>query len=593
MPRGQPNAFSSKQQLQRSWFPVCVFIDAEPLRSLWFPFHSVVPHRTAPPISARLLERMARFGLIQHRATDCAWRLSPRWKTIFRQLLSRAPDEALPTPPKLPTDPFLVDFGVDTMYVNVLAEALPAALVANLTDFKQQAQAEDNTVLTPWVYDGAPLSMFKSGKGTTDKHGVSWGYILRNEGIEIKLRKTAVSGIVVMVRLGAQPLWLKGAKPALDMMRSVLKSLWGGDDFDHVGFQLSQIHLCADIANFPLHPGVLSQIVSHSLSQTMHLHSVEDLAAPTISYDEDDPYLYDDPPDAFDPQELVDQDEWLDDDDDEEETDDATAEPRDDDDDHPGWAEGGAGVHFFGKHIQGFSFSPRSPLSAAWYDKAREEQKSRKHWMRPIHEAGGWQVGMALTRTEFRFKRGVTRELDAALGHRGEHWFDDPWVAILHVGDLWGFAVGLPPEHDQAPDVTHRGWMRLTLPAPSDETSTRWDTDPVWLIVQRVPFASLPVALKRVKHVVPDLDHIDAELYGLLKTRAVLRGVYLLGDAELPRELEAFDDRMADWMAERGNDFNEEVRERARMMGKPLPLRPAGVLPPSVRRHDSKKVQSA
>ena len=142
--------------------------------------------------------------------------------------------------------------------------------------------------------------------------------------------------------------------------------------------------------------------------------------------------------------------------------------------------------------------------------------------------------------------------------------------------------------------MTQRGWMRLTQPTPHDATVSRWPTDLIWLIIQRVPFsAAAPIPLKRIKQIVPDLDHIDAELYGLLKTRAVLRGAYLTGDAELPRELEAFDDRMAEWMAERGNNFSDEVRERARMMGKPLPLRPAGLLPPSIRRRDSKKLESA
>jgi hypothetical protein len=570
------NAASPRREYLRKWAAVCRFIDAEPYRSIWFPFQSQVPDRPAPPISARLLERMAHFGLVAHRTSDCAWRLSANWRKILDRLAQGLDDEDEPDKPNLLTDPFVADYGVDTMYVNILADDLPARLAAMLTDLKQQAQAEDNTVVTPWVYDGAPLSMHKSGKGTTGKRGVSWGYILRNESVEVKLRKSPISGIIAMVRLGSQPLWVHGPKVALDMMRSLLQAMWLHEGFDQVGFQLSQIHLCADIANFPLQVELLSRLVSHSLSHTLHLHAVEDLAESTVSYDEDDLLLYDDPPDEWDDPGDISQDEWADDDDDDDDDDEAS----DEDDEHPAWAEGGAGLHFYGKHIQGFSFSPRSPLSAAWYDKAREEQKSQKLWMRPIHEAGGWQTGMPLTRVEHRFKRGVTRELEALLGHKGERWFDDPWVAIAHQADLWAFAVGLPPELAHLADEGQRGWMRLALPSPTDKTSTRWETDPTWLLLQRIPFGiEPPNPLQRTKHLAPDLAHIDAEILGLFKTRAVLRAVYLHGDAELSRELEAFDDRMAEQAADKGTDFAEDVRERARMMGKPLPLRSVHALP--------------
>jgi hypothetical protein len=60
-----------------------------------------------------------------------------------------------------------------------------------------------------------------------------------------------------------------------------------------------------------------------------------------------------------------------------------------DEEEEPSWAEGGAHLHLFGKRIQGFAFSPKAPLSAAWYDKAREERTSGKSWMLPIHQAGG------------------------------------------------------------------------------------------------------------------------------------------------------------------------------------------------------------
>jgi hypothetical protein len=84
---------------------------------------------------------------------------------------------------------------------------------------------------------------------------------------------------------------------------------------------------------------------------------------------------------------------------------------------------------------------------------------------------------MDLTRIEGRFKRGVLRELFRLIGGQ-RSWFDDPWEAVRHQADLWGVFTGLPPEHDHAPDVTQRGWMRLSPPTGRDATKTRWPTDP-------------------------------------------------------------------------------------------------------------------
>jgi hypothetical protein len=52
------------------WEGVCRSLDSQPYRSVAYPFPS------EPPISARLLKRMARVGLVCHGDTDCRWRLA-------------------------------------------------------------------------------------------------------------------------------------------------------------------------------------------------------------------------------------------------------------------------------------------------------------------------------------------------------------------------------------------------------------------------------------------------------------------------------------------------------------------------------------
>ena len=150
---------------------------------------------------------------------------------------------------------------------------------------------------------------------------------------------------------------------------------------------------------------------------------------------------------------------------------------------------------------------------------------------------------------------------------------------------MWSFFAGLPPEADLAPDVTHRGWMRLTLPEADDANRSRWQTDPTWETIQRARFLPdvSPSALIRLPRVRHDLTHVDAELYGLLKLRTVLRGEYLDTTATLSQELRAFADEMDEVDATRGRDFAEEVREKARMIGKPVPMQAVPVSVPSSR----------
>ncbi|MBA3824182.1 MAG: hypothetical protein H0X24_09850 [Ktedonobacterales bacterium] len=204
--------------------------------------------------------------------------------------------------------------------------------------------------------------------------------------------------------------------------------------------------------------------------------------------------------------------------------------------------------------------------------------------MREIHKAGGWEPGIRLTRIEIRYRRGILNELEVAYGtEKGARWYDDPYVAIEHLGEMWGFGVGFPPEYDLLPDVTGRGWMRLAVPG-GDSNQTRWATDPLWEVVQRVPFGQgLPKPLKRAREAAPDLEKLDAEVRGLLVSLATQRGAYLKAPASLAQEVAAFLERIAERDQGRGRDFAEDVRERARMAGKKLPYKAPLEFPKVVR----------
>ena len=578
MPKGVPNAVPSRQQL-RHWEAVCRYVDAQPYRAVTYPFPAV------PPMSTRLLKRMAQLGLVRHR-DDCRWQLALRWQILLRRLCDGvaldAPDAIAAVQDVGDAQPFLVDCGVDTFYANLRsATGLPARLTAICDALKLRAQDADATVETPWAILGAPLSMYKSGKGTSGNgRGVSWSYILRNGMVMLVLRKTPFNGLLGSMRLSAEALWTRGVRAALDGVRDDLRLLWSWAEpgsFKSVSWQLSQIHLCVDVAHFSPMPTDLTRLLTRSVKKSVHLPSTDDvdwacavdragdlpsadaawLLGPLPTEWDSLPFAPDNQLDFFD----------------------STEAPEDADaDDSELVDEQGAVVHLWGQRASGFGFSPGADLSAAWYDKALQERLSGKDWMEPVHRAGGWDPSMPLCRIEARFRRGILRELSRAYAPAGQGrdatWFDDPWVALDHLNDLWAYFAGLPPEADTAPDVTYRGWMRLAVPQGDDSNRSRWPTDPMWTLIQHARFTDAPpMSLARCSRVAHDLDQVDAEVYGLLKLRAALRGEYLDTTATLSQELHAFANRMDEVDAEKERDFAEAVREKARMLGKPLPLR--------------------
>jgi hypothetical protein len=597
---------------------VCRYLDSQPYRAVAYPFP------TSPSLSARLLKRMASFGLVRHRDTDCRWRLSPRWQSILSRLWQGeldaevAKEEAGPGAED-PLQPFVADCGVDTLYAHLLAEhPLPAKLVARCDALKALAQEEDVSVETPWVVLGAPLSMYNAGKGTDGSgRGVSWSYILRNAQVMVVLRKRPLGELLVSVRLPAEALWTLDARNALDGVHADLQRLWtlagGRASYKVLRWQLSQIHLAADVAYFSPEPADLARVLTRSLKKAIHFPAADEVEAavteagigPFGELDLDDLLIINEPwqagmvPPEWEavPLEAFEAADGIV----ENSAEDGEAADEDEDEDAEALApadEQGAAVYLWGQRASGFAFSPGAPLSAVWYDKLLEERRSGKRWMETIHRTGGWEPSMPLTRVEVRFRREVLRELAPvvpvvrAVSTDGAaemaptdgtslvsmpRWYDDPWACLEHLGELWAYFAGLPPEADPLPDLSYHGWLRLVVPQRGDTNRTRWPLDPTWETIQRARFnAASQSGLKRMPKVVHDLEQVDAELYGLLILRTVLRGEYLEITATLSQELHAFADRMEEVDAEKGRDFAEEVREKARMLGRAVPLRASG-----------------
>jgi hypothetical protein len=107
-----------------------------------------------------------------------------------------------------------------------------------------------------------------------------------------------------------------------------------------------------------------------------------------------------------------------------------------------------------------------------------------------------------------------------------------------------------------------------------DTTVTRWPTHPVWKAVLSAQFTPYPPrSLKRHKKVAHDLEQIDAEIHRLFKLRTVVMGRYLSYKTTLSQDLAAFAKRVEEGDHAKGRDYAEAVREKARMLGKPVAMR--------------------
>jgi hypothetical protein len=115
MPKGIPDAILSYRQVLR-YERVCRFLEAQPYLAISYPFPS------DPPITAKLLKRMAAHGFVRH-TQECRWKVPSCWQALLRRLLGVVPDDRATPPDPLRGDPFVVDTNDERLH------NIPATLI--------------------------------------------------------------------------------------------------------------------------------------------------------------------------------------------------------------------------------------------------------------------------------------------------------------------------------------------------------------------------------------------------------------------------------------------------------------------------------
>jgi hypothetical protein len=587
---------------------VCRLLDGQPRCRARLPMLDVPDVGIVAPA---LLQAMRRQKLVRH-TSDCSWALSSKWQAILLALWqgrTRAEGERAPgaTSDPLPTS---VAAGLDTLYVNRIdPDGLTPQLHVQLEDLQEQARDNDEEIDTPWRYDGAPLSMYRSGANTSQGGGVSWSYILRNPSLTLLIRKTPLGGIVAQARLGSECLWRLTARRALDELDALVGRMWRGSRShprkqqggDAAKWQVSQAHFCVDVANAPICLEQLDRYVSRSRQQAVYAAAQADLrklyavvdgrADGRATAGGDDPF---DPSGDFsfdlgdelgweDPFAFVDEDAVL--------ADDELAPQRLAVEQEP-VEERALQVHCWGKRISGVSWSVRGDIAFVQYDKTLESRLRGKRYMEPLWRANGWDGKAWVTRHEVRWRRGGLRAF--ALRGETQEDLDDPWVFVRRLPVYWRYTVGGAPTTSQEAraDVDERlaqgmrvddacavpgsevdvAWIRRVMPVEGDTNRSRWPTDPTWEVVQAASFADADPSARRLMRRAQRLcsaERLDAGAYGYL----VSRTAYLHPEGEhwdvswAARQLVEALSKIAEAP---DKDFGQLVRKRRRQRGLPV-----------------------
>jgi hypothetical protein len=272
--------------------------------------------------------------------------------------------------------PMLVGANIDTFIGNArLGGEFPEGLAGQLEDLKRQSQEAEEDLATPWRFAGEILFIKPHGAGR------QWRWILHSPSIHVDVGLGKLTHIVAKARLSSVFLWEHEIGTALTLLYGFLA------DFLQVSFtlQVSEVHLCVDLADWELLLGDVSAFITRSRSKGLRLGSEaadEELGA---SLEAAGPFTT----------------------------------PTD------------VRLQFAGRRLATLDFSKGAPHACCIYDKTTEIAVSRKDWMQAVWASNGWDEESRITRVEFRYKRECLREMKV----EGAYAFLD------QIPSLWAYST--------------------------------------------------------------------------------------------------------------------------------------------------------
>lgn len=332
-----------------------------------------------------------------------------------------------------PTDwPYrLVNFGVDTLVLNVryadesgkpADEVLPEHVIACLNAWQVLAKEQEEPIVTPLVFDGASLQMYPHGAGKGQ-----WRWLLTCPAFNLLVSRGRLNGVIAQVRFSAPFLWSHEWPetheqdiwtPIVAVEDFLIECFGPGSGRLHL--QVSQVHLCADIAGWD---------VSTCAWDTSFL---------------------------------------------------SRARTRVDRAEQPDVVGGAPVAVYAGRRLATLEFgSHGSPLSCSIYNKSLEVKKSGKLWFQDIWRLHGWDGEAEVWRVEFRWKREALHEIQQDDVFHGVEKVEELGVPG-RLSFLWTYCAGhLQGGQDSLPD----GWLRYAVPS-DDGNRARWSVHPAWSVVQ-------------------------------------------------------------------------------------------------------------
>src|SRR5690348_1702414 len=283
-------------------------------------------------------------------------------------------------------EPTIVGANIDTWILNVKGE-LPGALGEELDHLKETSQEADEDVPTPWCFAGETLFIKAHGSGR------QWRWILHCPSLHLDVGRGKLNHIMGKARLSSAFLWEHGPDVAVARLFDFLVTLYS----EGFVLQVSEVHLCADVAGWELSLEDAHAFITRGHNRTTHV------------------------------------DDRGDTDDDKPGNDDFVAPTFE--------------LNMTGRRCTGYEFSTGGAHSCCIYDKTKEITVSRKDWMRAVWERHGWDGVARVTRVEFRYKRECLRELGV----------EDAYEFLDQLPGLWAYSSAEWLRHTIPTADTNRG----------------------------------------------------------------------------------------------------------------------------------------